>query len=209
MYLSGKPHEDIEKLSARMQELTKGLLDGFPLDSEPLSLEGIDDIYQHFDNKTKLVEATTLAMFNIISHGIDCICELEKNPIEEIYDIKRFVSEHLKDEKSSPQYQLQKYYPKIYKSLKKKQFDVMYQCVKANLDRGIALGIFRDTIHVDFITRIYFSCMLAIKDEDLFSKKTFSMNMLMENYIEYHLRGVCTNKGLEHLDKIIQKNQVG
>ncbi len=164
-------------------------------------------IYQHFDNKTKLVEATTLAMFNIISHGIDCICELEKNPIEEIYDIKRFVSEHLKDEKSSPQYQLQKYYPKIYKSLKKKQFDVMYQCVKANLDRGIALGIFRDTIHVDFITRIYFSCMLAIKDEDLFSKKTFSMNMLMENYIEYHLRGVCTNKGLEHLDKIIQKNQ--
>ena len=51
MYLSGKPHEDIEKLSARMQELTKGLLDGFPLDSEPLSLEGIDDIYQHFDWK--------------------------------------------------------------------------------------------------------------------------------------------------------------
>ena len=38
-------------------------------------------IYLHFDNKTKLVEATTLYMFNIISHGIDCICALEKNPI--------------------------------------------------------------------------------------------------------------------------------
>jgi hypothetical protein len=164
-------------------------------------------IYLHFDNKTKLVEATTLSMFNIISHGIDCICALEKNPIEEIYDIKRFVSEHLKDEKSSPQYQLQKYYPKIFNSLKNKQFEVMYQCVNTNLNRGIKLGIYRDTINVDFITRIYFNCMLAIKDDNLFPNNTFSKNMLMENYIEYHLRGICTIKGIEILNEIIQKNQ--
>ncbi|MCK0178684.1 TetR/AcrR family transcriptional regulator [Flavobacteriaceae bacterium S0862] len=164
-------------------------------------------IYLHFDNKTKLVEATTLYMFNIISHGIDCICALEKNPIEEIYDIKRFVSEHLKDEKSSPQYQLQKYYPKIFNSLKNKQFEVMYQCVNTNLNRGIKLGIYRDTINVDFITRIYFNCMLAIKDDNLFPNNTFSKNMLMENYIEYHLRGICTIKGIEILNEIIQKNQ--
>lgn len=161
-------------------------------------------IYQHFDNKTKLVESTTLAMFNIISHGIDCICALEKNPIEEIYDIKHFVSEHLKNEKSSPQYQLKKYYPKIYQSLKHKQFDVMYQCVKENLDRGVSLGFYRDSIHVDFITRIYFSCLMAIKDEDLFSRKSFSMNMLMDNYLEYHLRGICTEKGIKFLKETIQ-----
>jgi len=164
-------------------------------------------IYQHFDNKTKLVEATTLAMFNIISHGIDCICALKKNPIEEIYDIKRFVSEHLKNEKSSPQYQLKKYYPKIYKSLKDKQFEVMYKCVEANLNRGIERGVYRDNIHVDFITRIYFNSMLSIKDEDLFSKKAFSMNMLMNNYLEYHIRGISTQKGMEILDKIIEENQ--
>jgi len=164
-------------------------------------------IYQHFDNKTKLVEATTLSMFNLISHGIDCICALEKNPIEEIYDIKRFVSEHLKDEKSSPQFQLKKYYPKIYNTLKNKQFEIMHQCVKANLDRGIALGIYRDTINIDFVTRVYFSFMLAIKDDDLFPSRLFSKNMLMENYLEYHLRGISTKKGLKYLKKIIQKNQ--
>jgi AcrR family transcriptional regulator len=164
-------------------------------------------IYQHFENKTKLVEATTLSMFNLISHGIDCICALEKNPIEEIYDIKRFVSDHLKNEKSSPQFQLQKYYPKIYNTLKTKQFELMYQCVKANIDRGIKLEIYRNTINVDFITRIYFNCILAIKDDDLFPNKTFSKNMLMENYLEYHLRGICTNSGLEELNKTIQNNQ--
>lgn len=164
-------------------------------------------IYQHFDNKTKLVEATTLSMFNLISHGIDCICALQKNPIEEIYDIKHFVSDHLKNEKSSPQFQLQKYYPKIYDTLKSRQFEVMYQCVKANIDRGIKLEIYRNTLNVDFITRIYFNCILAIKDDDLFPNKVFSMNMLMENYLEYHLRGICTDKGIAFLSKIIQKNQ--
>ena len=164
-------------------------------------------IYQHFDNKTKLVETTTMHVFDMISHGIDCICALEKNPIEELYDIKRFVMEHLKDEKSSPQYQLKKYYPKIYATLKQKQFEVMHECVKDNLNRGMSQSLFRDTIDVEFIVRIYFNSMLAIKDTDLFPLKNFSMNMLMENYLEYHLRGICTNKGLESLNNIITKTQ--
>lgn len=50
MYLPGKPLDDIEQLNARMQQLTKGLLEGFPLEQDALPLEGIDDLYQHFDN---------------------------------------------------------------------------------------------------------------------------------------------------------------
>jgi len=163
-------------------------------------------IYQHFDNKTKLVEATTLYMFDVISHGIDCISALEKNPIEEIYDIKRFVMDHLKDEKSSPQYQLQKYYPKIYETLKAKQFEVMSTCIQGNLKRGKDLEIYRDNLNIEFISRIYFNSMLSIKDKDLFPLKTFSMNMLMENFLEYHLRGICTPKGRKILNQFINQS---
>ena len=164
-------------------------------------------IYQYFDTKTKLVEATTMYLFDSISCGIDRICQLEQNPIEEIYNIKEFVKEHLKDEKSSPQYQLQKYYPSIFKTLKNKQYDVMQTCVTNNLNRGIEHGLYRTSMNVDFISRIYFNTMLALKDKDLFPLEKFSMNMLMENYIEYHLRGICTNKGLESLNKFITSNQ--
>jgi AcrR family transcriptional regulator len=160
-------------------------------------------IYQHFDNKTKLVEVTTLSLFELISQGIDCISALEKNPIEEIYDIKKFVMEHLKDEKSSPQYQLQKYYPKIYTSLKAKQFELMQGCVTDNLERGVQQGLYRNSLNVDFISRIYFSSMISIKDQDMFPLQKFSMNMLMDYYLEYHLRGICTEKGLEKLNQLI------
>ena len=49
--------------------------------------------------------------------------------------------------------------------------------------------------------------MIALKDKDLFPLNNLSMNTLMENYIEYHLRGVCTTKGIKFLDKIIITNQ--
>lgn len=159
-------------------------------------------IYQHFQNKTKLVEATTLHVFEHISHGIDCICELNTNPIEEIYEIKKFVMHNLKDEKSSPQYQLQKYYPKIYATLKKKQFEKMLGCVTRNLERGVALQLYRNSIDIDFIARLYFNGMVSLKDQDIFPRTDFSMHMLMDNYLEYHLRGVCSEKGLETLTQL-------
>jgi AcrR family transcriptional regulator len=161
-------------------------------------------IYQHFDNKTKLVEATTMYLFEMISEGINHICSFEKNPIEEVYDIKRFVMDHLKDEKSSPQYQLQKYYPKIFNTLKQKQFEVMQTCVIENLERGVKLELYRKTINPEIIARLYFNSMLAIKDKDLFPLKQFSMNKLMDHYLEYHLRGICAEKGLKKLNQIIK-----
>lgn len=164
-------------------------------------------IYQHFDNKTKLVESSTLNLFNVIANGIDRICALEKNPIEEIFSIKQFVMAHLKDEKSSPQYQLQKYYPSIFDSLKKKQFGVMEVCVTNNLKKGVRNELYRDNINIDFISRLYFNGMLALKDKDLFPVKKFSANEIMNNYLEYHLRGICTPKGLAILKRHLTTSQ--
>jgi AcrR family transcriptional regulator len=165
-------------------------------------------IYKYFKNKTELVNAVSNHTFNIISSGIDDICALKENPIDELFNIKQFVMYHLKDEKSSPQYQLQKYYPKIYMSLKQKQFNVMHDCVKENLTYGIELGVYRENIDVEFISRIYFTGIIGIKDKDQFPLNNYSMKTLMNYYYEYHLRGICTEKGIKKLEKQLKKNQI-
>ncbi|MDY0780958.1 TetR/AcrR family transcriptional regulator [Tenacibaculum sp. IB213877] len=162
-------------------------------------------IYTHFKNKTDLVKEVTNYMFDNICCGIDLIHEQEKNPIIELFEIKRFVINHLKNEKSSPQYQLQKYYPKIFSDIKKKQFDFMQNSIKENLQRGLDQQLFRDTIDVEFISRIYFYGMTAIKDNELFPTQMFSQNELLDKYLEYHLRGICTNKGIEVIEKQLKE----
>ncbi len=163
-------------------------------------------IYAHFENKTKLVEASTLKLFEVISKGIDAICSLQKDPIEELYEIKKFAMKHLKDEKASPQFQLQKYYPRISKTMRKKQFDLMQNCVVDNVKRGMELGIYRPSLNVNFIARIYFTGVTSIKDHTLFPEDEFPNIQLMDDYLEYHLRGIVTPEGRNILNKIIHSN---
>ncbi|MEX0273770.1 MAG: TetR/AcrR family transcriptional regulator [Flavobacteriaceae bacterium] len=164
-------------------------------------------IYTHFENKNVLVEACTMHLFKMITEGIDAICNLEKNPIEELYEIKKFALHHLKGEKTSPQYQLQKYYPKIFKGLKQKQFEVMKDCVIQNIERGLEMGIYRENLNVDFVSRIYFAGVTSIKDIALFPSEAFPMSELTDLYLEYHLRGIVTPKGRKILNETINSNQ--
>jgi len=164
-------------------------------------------IYTHFANKTKLVEECTKRLFCTISEGIDHICSLNKNPIEELYEIKKFAMLHLKGEKASPQYQLQKYYPKIHKNIKQQQFKVMQECVVENIKKGIGLGIYRENLSIGFVSRIYFSGVTSIKDHELFPVTNFPIASLMDDYLEYHLRGIITPKGRQILNNIINSNQ--
>lgn len=164
-------------------------------------------IYSHFKNKTDLVEQCTMTLFHKIASGIDCICDMGKNPIEELYEIKKFALLNLKNEKSSPQYQLKKYYPTIYDSLHQKQYDMMKDCVRLNINRGIEQGIYRENLEVDFIARIYFAGITSLKDDTLFPRHTFPIVTLMDEYLEYHLRGIVTPKGRSTLNKIINSIQ--
>ena len=164
-------------------------------------------IYTHFKNKTDLVEQCTLNLFHKISHGIDCICEKGKNPIEEEYEIKRFVMANLKDEKTSPQYQLKKYYPQIHKTLQKKQYDLIRESIRSNIQRGIEQGLYRENLDADLIARVYFAGMTSLKDDRLFPRDSFPMVPLMNEHLEYHLRGIVTPKGRTILNTIINSNQ--
>ena len=164
-------------------------------------------IYTHFKHKTALVEESTDHLFCSISEGIDHICSLHKNPIEELYEIKKFVMMHLKDEKSSPQYQLQKYYPKIHDDLRHRQFEIMQDCVVDNLKRGIEQGIYRENLNINFVARIYFTGVTSIKDHRLFPSDQFPIVTLMDDYLEYHLRGIVTPGGRKILNTIINSNQ--
>ncbi|MEZ4816607.1 MAG: TetR/AcrR family transcriptional regulator [Flavobacteriaceae bacterium] len=160
-------------------------------------------IYSHFNNKTQLVKETVLTVFHSITCGIDHIRSMEKNPIEELYEIKKFAMLQLKDEKASPQYQLQKYYPEIYDMVKKMKFENMNECTIDNLRRGVEQGFYRENINIHFISRIYFLALSELNNESLFPAHQFPKVMVMADYLEYHLRGIVTEKGQKILNQFI------
>ncbi len=163
-------------------------------------------IYAHYPTKTKLIDATANFVFENISIGIQHIKEEKKDPIEELFAIKDFACVHLKDEKSSPQYQLQKYYPKVYSSVREKQQKILEEITLQNLQKGIEKGVYRSDLPVEFTSRIYFIGILGIKDDDLFHEPEFVTQQLTEMHLEYHLRSIVTSKGLKKLETLINQS---
>ena len=161
-------------------------------------------IYEHFHKKHNLVEAATMHLFEKISNGIDEISALNKNPIEELFVIKNFVMENLKNESTSPIYQLKKYYPQIYESLMDRQFNKMDICVLENLKKGIKQRFYRDDINLRLISRFYFAGINSIRDAELFNPIQFSNIEVQKAYLEYHLRAICTQKGIDFMETIIK-----
>lgn len=157
-------------------------------------------IYTHFPTKEQLVETSVMKHFDLVIDKILSICQHSKDPIIELYQIKKEVSKYLSNEKNSPIYQLQKYYNTIYHKLKQKEFNALGSMFSASLNRGINIGLFRSGIDIDFVTRIFFNGIRGIQDVELFPIDQFKMEHLLINFSEYHLRAICTPEGIQKLD---------
>ncbi len=160
-------------------------------------------IYSHFKNKSELVEESTDYIFEHINNGIHAIREEKLDAIQELFRIKQFVLETLKDEKSSPQYQLEKFYPHIHQKFKNKHLNVVHTCIVDNIERGISSGSYRQEIDIDFVARIYYIGITGIKDHETFPPALYQQKTLMSNFLDYHIRAIATNKGLLTLENIL------
>lgn len=165
-------------------------------------------IYLHYANKNDLVEASAKKIFDTVTNGIDAICQIGHNPVEEIFIVRTFISNLFKSETASSFHQLQKFFPTVAACLRTMQFEKMHGNMLANIERGIKLGIYRPDINADFIGRMYFTGLNGIKDADVFPTDKYSYITLTDCFIEYHLRAIVTTTGLETLTKTIAEKKL-
>ena len=156
-------------------------------------------LYIHFENKHQLVKEVASSIFEKVTCDIIKIKEGTSNPIEELHCVKMEAMKYLGSEKTSPNYQLQKYYPKIYEDLKAKEYQYLGKMVKNSLQNGIDSGLFRTEIDVEFVSRLYLNGMRGIRDIEIFPIEQFKIEDLFENYLDYHLRAIVTPKGMKSL----------
>ena len=157
-------------------------------------------LYIHFENKHQLVKEVASYIFEKVTCDIIKIKEGASNPIEELHCVKMEAMKYLGSEKTSPNYQLQKYYPKIYEDLKAKEYQYLGKMVKNSLQNGIDSGLFRTEIDVEFVSRLYLNGMRGIRDIEIFPIEQFKIEHLFENYLDYHLRAIVTPKGMKSLN---------
>ena len=158
-------------------------------------------IYKYFDNKEILLDNCVTHIHNKVS---DSICEITNqgyNAIEENFVINNMYKDIFEKSNTSPMYQLQKYYPKIYKKLVANEFKIFEECVGTNIRKGIKEGLYRKDTEEYFALKFYFILIFGIHDDGVFKYENYKLNEVEMKALEYHTRAIATTKGIIVLEK--------
>lgn len=161
-------------------------------------------LYQYVSNKNELVQKALSRHIDREVKDMETICSSAPNAIDELFAISKHVSGTLKNVHPSIMYDLQKYYPEAWQAFDEYKMNYVYNCITANLERGIREGLYRDNLNVPIVGRIYIGRVDMLFDPKLFPAGRFNISDVYLELIRYHIRGIASKKGIDYLVKKVQ-----
>lgn len=164
-------------------------------------------LYQYCENKKDLVKKV---MKQQIEKEQNCICDLfhtEKNAIDKLMDLTKFVGAQMKDLHPSVMFDLKKYHLEAWSIWNKHKVEFIYKNIKANIETGIKEGLYRDNMNAEIVAHFYLAMINTIIDPDYFSDETYSRLEIHTEMMRYHIRGIASSTGRNYLkEKFSQDN---
>lgn len=158
-------------------------------------------LYQHFKNKSDLVEKTLSEHLEMEKQAVLEFRATSENAIVELFKIGAHVSSHLHQINPAIMFDLKRYYPKAWETLEFYKTDFIYDNILKNIKRGSTEGLYRDDLNSEIIARFYLEMINAIMHPD-FKASNREIVEYYEEFLRYHVRGIASNKGLKVLEEI-------
>lgn len=154
-------------------------------------------LYSFFKDKKDLVKQSinSLKTHHKDSNIIDDF--KSKNAIEQLIFIYVTGYKLIDEYNYSYEYDLKKYYPKIYIEYFNTRREKIYNGILNNLKKGISEGFFNDDINVEVISLIHTAKIECMSENSILKDSGIDMKEIFKQMFFYHLRGVSTKKGLD------------
>ena len=157
-------------------------------------------IYQHFTNKTELVEHAIEWQIQNPRFSFESEEIKKLNAIDQFIEFYKFITEQINKQCSALRYDLKKYFPKLYRKFHVENVNNFQVELATNLKQGITEELFRKEINIEFISktlaRIYLN---MIQTDSVILEPEDIMNIEYHKELAtYHLYGICTDKGIEY-----------
>ena len=162
-------------------------------------------LYQHISDKKELVRKVCEYELKKKRKAFMQIAERSRNAVEEIIEVNKLVLHLIKDHSPTKFYDLKKYYPDIYKQIRREQRENMFRAMVANLRKGKEEGLFREDLDEVVIAKLYISRVEYPLESDLLSAEEFtSPRFIIQSFI-YHIHGIANEKGLELVESYMNQ----
>ena len=162
-------------------------------------------LYQYVSDKRELVMRCMEHDCVQNEHGVREIVSRGLNAVEENFEISKHVLKQLREIHPSIFYDLEKYYPEAWAMLHESKDSLTAEVIRANLNKGIKEGFFRDDIDIEIHTRLWITRMNVIFDPQLFPIQEFSIPEVYEQMFIHQIRGIANQKGIEYFEQFYKK----
>jgi TetR/AcrR family transcriptional regulator, cholesterol catabolism regulator len=158
-------------------------------------------LYQYFENKADLIARILDFHLEQSRDRIGDHTQEKDNAIDVLLNISKVTCMHMKDFSPSAIFELQKYYPEIFKRFMDAKHEDIFKGISENLKQGIAEGLYREDIDIALIAGIYVQHLGDIFNPDFPGTAEYSLSKLFEAKYESHLRSIVNAKGLKYFEK--------
>ncbi|MCP4551500.1 MAG: TetR/AcrR family transcriptional regulator [Bacteroidetes bacterium] len=159
-------------------------------------------VYQYFSDKAALVKKIIENEFCRISESIDRIMNDNINAIEQLIALNQFLNSEHKAYKPAMVFDLRKYFPEIYYSIKKKKRDHTLKAILSNLKKGKKEGLYRLEMDDQIIAKLYVFRIENIMENDIFSFEEMTSEKFVNEIFNFHIHGIINEKGIKFLKHI-------
>ena len=151
-------------------------------------------LYQHFDNKNAIVGDTMLFYNEGMRCQCDSIMQAASNAVEAFVKIKVHFDKVYKELNPIALHELQRFYPEGYQQFRlNMESDVA--AIKANLDQGVAEGLYRPEVNTDVMALFHMESLLMIMLPNMIVKDRFDLYTVSREIMEHYIYGIVTAKG--------------
>jgi len=158
-------------------------------------------LYQHFTGKQDLVEK----LLEQERRNFEVIFETNNfdgvNSIDVLLIVSKEVSDRFWDISPSMTFDLKKYYPETYNRHIEERIEFIFSQIQLNLKKGIKLGMYRNDLSIELISRIYIRRLMDIHNPEFFPPEKFSFNILFDVMFDNFIRGIATEEGIRHYEE--------
>jgi AcrR family transcriptional regulator len=149
-------------------------------------------IYGSFKDKSEIVDKIVSEVIENHSTKVHHYFLHSENAIEEVANQVQATIEVLSVLKPKVIYDIQKYFPEIFKSLLNHQQSCILKGIEANLARGIREGLYRATIDVQAVAQIRLKQLSDAFNHEDFASGQLDAKALLYQVTELYLYGITT-----------------
>ncbi|MBN1822370.1 MAG: TetR/AcrR family transcriptional regulator [Prolixibacteraceae bacterium] len=162
-------------------------------------------LYQNFKDKENLVEE--VLNYYMENPVFDFNNKEIENPIDRIFALRKHLSTILKYYNNNLEYDLRRLYPSLWEKLHNFKREKLFRDTKLNIEEGKNQNLFREEVDSEFVAKLNVGRMLLTLNaaQGIFSENELGDIEIFDKTIDYHLHGICTDKGLKYYRKKLKE----